>query len=59
MSKMSDLSIEIEERLSAGQSPEYIAGWLEIPIEWVRKVARDAASEEPDCYYQEANSRYR
>jgi hypothetical protein len=32
---MSDIAIEIEERLAAGQTPDYIAGWLEIPVKWV------------------------
>ena len=38
MSKMSDISIEIQERLAGGQSPEYIAKWLEIPIQWVKET---------------------
>lgn len=35
---MSDLVIDIQERLSGGQTPEYISGWLEIPIAWVYEV---------------------
>lgn len=35
MSKMSDLMLEIEERLNAGESPQSIAKELDIPLEWV------------------------
>jgi hypothetical protein len=41
MSKMSDLHVEIQDRLAGGQSPEYISKWLEIPIEWVLAVQQD------------------
>ena len=35
MSKMSDLSIQIQERLERGESPVDIASALEIPVSWV------------------------
>lgn len=38
MSKMSDLLIDIEQRLEAGDSPEVIAKELDIPVEWVYNV---------------------
>jgi hypothetical protein len=43
MSKMSDLHVEIQDRLAAGQSPDYISKWLEIPIEWVLSVDQEIA----------------
>ena len=42
MSKMSDLHVEIQDRLAAGQSPDYISKWLEIPFEWVLSVEQEA-----------------
>lgn len=54
MSKMNDLSLEIQERLFAGQSPEYIANWLEIPIQWVNDTLDYMLeSDEPDPDYVE------
>ena len=41
MSRISDILIDIQERLAGGQTPEYIAGWLEIPIEWVTQVENE------------------
>ena len=35
MSKMSDISIEIQDRLTDGEDPEIIARVMEIPIRWV------------------------
>lgn len=39
MSRMSDLALEIEERLSAGDSTDAIAEALQVPVEWVECVA--------------------
>ena len=39
MSRMSDLQIEIAERLENGQTVEFIADALEIPFEWIECVA--------------------
>lgn len=39
MSRMSDLALEIEERLSTGATPDEIAEALEVPVEWVECVA--------------------
>ena len=36
---MSDLALEIEERLSTGATPDEIAEALEVPVEWVECVA--------------------
>lgn len=41
MSKMNEIHIEIQIRLSAGQSPDHIANRLDIPIEWVLAVEKD------------------
>lgn len=35
MSKMKDISIEIQDRLSNDQEPTIIAKVMEIPIQWV------------------------
>ena len=54
MSKMNDLQIEIQERLMAGQDPEYIAKWLEIPLRWVTDTLDYMMeSDEPDLSYGE------
>lgn len=46
MSKMSEMHIEIQERLEGGQTPEYIANHLEIPITWVYAVQELNAEQE-------------
>ena len=51
---MSELSIEIQERLAEGQTPATIARDLNIPTHWVTEIA------EEDAYldYLEAADRY-
>ena len=39
MSRMSDLALEVEERLAAGATHDDIAEALEVPVEWVEAVA--------------------
>ena len=39
MSRMSDLALEIEERLATGATPDDIAEALQVPVEWVECVA--------------------
>jgi DNA-binding CsgD family transcriptional regulator len=39
VSRMSDLALEIEERLAAGATQDEIAEALEVPVEWVECVA--------------------
>jgi len=39
MSRMSDLALEIEERLAAGATQDEIVEALEVPVEWVECVA--------------------
>lgn len=58
MSKMSDLHLEIQERLEGGQTPQYIADWLEIPITWVYAVQELCADQEFADYspYNTVNS---
>lgn len=48
MSRIGDILIDIQERLAGGQSPEYIAGWLGIPIEWVTQVETEMFSDWSD-----------
>lgn len=50
MSKMADLEIDILERLHGGQSPEYIANWLEIPVSWVYEAMKNYDSDEYSPY---------
>ena len=38
MSKMSDLDIQIQERLERGEEPVDIAYALEIPVSWVYEI---------------------
>ena len=35
MSKLSDLSVQIQEMLESGMEPETIARVLEVPVSWV------------------------
>ena len=39
MSRMSDLALEIEERLATGATQDDIAEALQVPVEWVECVA--------------------
>jgi len=39
MSKMSELALEIEERLATGATHSEIAEALKVPLEWVEAVA--------------------
>lgn len=41
MGRINDTLIDIQERLAGGQSAEYIANWLEIPIDWVSQVENE------------------
>jgi len=46
---MNDLVIDIQDRLRAGQDPEYISKWLEIPLSWVTGMLDSMTeSDEPD-----------
>lgn len=46
MGKMADLEIQIMERLACGQSPEYIARWLEIPVSWIYEAVEKSVPDE-------------
>ena len=49
LSKIHDLVIDIQDRLRAGQDPEYISKWLEIPLSWVTDTLDSMMeSDEPD-----------
>ena len=39
MSRMSDMALEIEERLASGATHNEIAEALQVPLEWVEGVA--------------------
>lgn len=41
MSKMSDLMIEIQQRLEMGEQMTTIARELEIPLQWVEEAAKN------------------
>ena len=46
MSKMSELSIEIQAMLEEGHQPRAIARYLEIPVEWVyEEMSRESDNE--------------
>lgn len=61
MSKMSEISLEIQDLLEAGVNPVRIAKLLKVPLAWVYDTLEQMESEyaDPDCYAQEANSSYR
>lgn len=42
MSRMSELALDIEERLIAGEKPEDIAEVLKVPLDWIEVVAECA-----------------
>ena len=42
MSRMSELQLEITERLSDGATPEAIAEALQVPLDWVLSVLQSA-----------------
>jgi hypothetical protein len=46
MSKMSELSLEIEMMLEKGDHPATISAVLDVPVSWVYEVLEDA--EKPD-----------
>lgn len=60
MSKMSDISIDIQDYLAEGVNPTKIAKILNIPLAWVYDTLESMESvDEPDCYEQERTSSYR
>lgn len=52
MSRMSDISLEIQDRLADGEDPRIIAKVMEIPIVWVyaEVESMDFATEDFDPY---------
>ena len=52
MSRMSDISIEIQDRLANGEDPKIIAKVMEIPIVWVyaEVESMDFGTEDFDPY---------
>ena len=52
MSKMSDISIEIQGRLASDQEPDIIARVMEIPIQWVYAEVESMENTEDDYFAQ-------
>ena len=50
MSRMSELSIEIQERLAEGQTPADVARALDIPTHWVTEIAEEDAYQDYLAY---------
>lgn len=61
MSKMSEISLEIQDLLTEGVHPTKIAKTLKVPLTWIYDTLEMMESEyaDPDCYAQAANSSYR
>ena len=57
MSRMSELSIDIQAMLEEGHEPRTIAQILEIPVEWVyEKLLQESNSEELFSPFETCNS---
>ena len=57
MSRMSDLSIDVQAMLEEGHEPRAIARILEIPIEWVyEQLSQESNSEELFSPFETVNS---
>ena len=57
MSRMSDLSIDIQAMLEEGHEPRAIARILEIPVEWVyEQLLQESNSEELFSPFETVNS---
>jgi len=56
MSKMSELSIDIQGMLVEGHDPRAIARYLEIPVEWVYEELSREFEEESFSPFETCNS---
>ena len=57
MSRMSELSIDIQAMLEDGHDPRAIARYLEIPVEWVyEQLSQESNSEELFSPFETVNS---
>jgi len=57
MSRMSDLSLDIQAMLEEGHEPRAIARILEIPVEWVyEQLLQESNSEELFSPFETVNS---
>lgn len=57
MSKMSDLSMDIQSMLEEGHEPRAIARILEIPVEWVyEQLSQESDNEELFSPFETVNS---
>ncbi len=56
MSKMSELSIDIQGMLVEGHDPRAIARYLEIPVEWVYEELSRESEEESFSPFETCNS---
>jgi len=56
MSRMSDLSLDIQGMLEEGHEPRAIARYLEIPVEWVYEELSQESNEEFLSPFETCNS---
>ena len=57
MSRMSDLSIDVQAMLEEGHEPRAIARILEIPVEWVyEQLSQESDNEELFSPFETVNS---
>ena len=56
MSRMSELSIDIQAMLEDGHEPRAIARYLEIPVEWVYEELSQESNEEFFSPFETCNS---
>lgn len=56
MGRMSEIALEIQERLSNGEEPRTIAQSLAVPVEWIFNYENDAA--EYDAWAQALDDEY-
>ena len=56
MSKMSELSLDIQGMLEEGHEPRAIARYLEIPVEWVYEELSQEGNEELFSPFETCNS---
>ena len=56
MSKMSELSLDIQGMLEEGHAPRAIARYLEIPVEWVYEQLSQESDEELFSPFETFNS---
>lgn len=53
MGRMSEIAIEISERVREGQAPDRIAADLNIPLHWVTEIAEENEYNEMEARYRD------